>query len=286
LDKIKSRLNNLTNYERKMCNATFGGGIFINKTNTIICPIGPPGPAGSPGKAGLPGRDGMTGPRGPRGDKGQPGERGEQGKMGKAGKNGTCNCEIEKAIANKGSVFTHWGRSDCPQNTLRIYNGHVGGSHHNHIGGGSNFLCMPERPQYTRRADPYSNSNRAYIYPVEYEIYTGIFEIKLPHESMNYFKANCSVCNAKGRDSVLMIPGWTTCPSGWRKEYRGYLMAPKKDLHRAEYICVDAKPELSATAKGTSLKVGYLNFVDSNCDALSCGEYKKDLELPCVVCSL
>ena len=151
------------------------------------------------------------------------------------------------------------------------------------MGGGSNFLCMPERPKYTRNTDASVNRNRAFVYPVEYEIYTGIFETELPDRARNYFKANCSVCNARGRDSVVMIPGWTDCPSGWRKEYRGYLMAPKKDLHRAEYVCVDAKPELSA---GTGWKVGYLNFVDTYCAALNCGKYKKDLELSCVVCSL
>ena len=150
---------------------------------------------------------------------------------------------------------------------------------------------MPEKPEY-RKNDPNSNSNRAFIFPVEYEIYTGIFETKLPDKGINYYKANCSVCNAKGRDSVLMIPGWIRCPKGWRKEYRGYLMAPRTNLHRAEYICVDAEPELSPRTEGTTSRVGYLknvgylNFVDTNCDALDCGKYKKDLELSCVVCSL
>ena len=164
--------------------------------------------------------------------------------------------------------------------------GHIGGSHHNHRGGGSNFLCMPETPQYTKNTDSSVNSNRAYVYPVEYQIYTGIFETEFPHHGLTYFKTNCSVCNAKGRGSVLMIPGWTDCPRGWRKEYRGYLMAPMKDYHRAEYICVDAKPELSARPEGTSSRVGFLNFVDTNCEALNCGQYKKDLELSCVICSL
>lgn len=32
-----------------------------------------------------------------------------------AGNNGSCNCEADKALAVKGGVYTHWGRSDCPK---------------------------------------------------------------------------------------------------------------------------------------------------------------------------
>lgn len=162
--------------------------------------------------------------------------------------------------------------------------GRIGGSHHYHVGGGSNFLCMPEKPVYSKTTKADQNAYRAYIYPVEYEIYTGIFETELQYRGLNYFKSNCSLCNAKGKSSVAMIPGWTDCPKGWTKEYGGYLMAPGKEFYRAEYICVDAKPNLSAGQKGKN--VGYLNFVDTNCDALDCGKFKKDLEVSCVVCSL
>ena len=166
-----------------------------------------------------------------------------------------------------------------------FFSGYVGGSHHNHLGGGSNFLCMPENPEYHKNTDPFPSRNRALLYGVEYEIYSGIFDTKLASGSLNYYDAVCSVCKVHGRDSVLMIPGVIECPHGWTKEYRGYLMAPKKEFHRAEYICVDANPEFPSNTERTDQKAGYLNFVDTNCDALKCPPYRKDKELSCVVCS-
>lgn len=169
---------------------------------------------------------------------------------------------------------------------MYIFAGFIGGSHHNHLGGGSNFLCMPKFPAYSNKSDASPKQDRSFIYPVEYEIYSGIFETKITgRRSLSYYDAICAVCRVQGRGSVLMIPGLNTCPSGWTKEYSGYLMAPKKELHRAEYICVDEKPNLDAGTQGTNRKAGYLNFVDTNCDALKCPPYKKDLELSCVVCS-
>ena len=35
--------------------------------------------------------------------------------LSSAGNNGTCNCEADKALARKGGIYTHWGRSDCPK---------------------------------------------------------------------------------------------------------------------------------------------------------------------------
>lgn len=150
---------------------------------------------------------------------------------------------------------------------------------------------MPEAPRYETKSGTSGastngrNEARAYIYPVVYEIFSKIFDVPLPRNGVPFFKTNCSVCNAKGKDAVTMIPGWTSCPQGWHVEYKGYLMAPKEKIYRAEYICVDHKPELVAS-EGKNIKTGRLNFVDTSCDALNCWKYKKDLELPCIVCSL
>ena len=37
----------------------------------------------------------------------------------------------------------------------------------------------------------------------------------------------CALCQVYGRTSKIMIPCRYECPSGWRREYYGYLMAGK-----------------------------------------------------------
>lgn len=83
-----------------------------------------------------------------------------------------------------------------------------------------------------------------------------------------------------------MVPATTKCPTGWNREYQGFLMAQKRYLKRTEYICVDRKPDLSAATSKWD-KGGFLHFVETRCGALPCRSngYVEYRELPCAVCS-
>ena len=85
------------------------------------------------GRDGLPGRDGQQGPVGPRG------EVGPRGKDGSSGPH------------SGGATYVRWGNSPCPgvTGTELVYAGVAGGSHCNEKGGGSNYLCMPQDPEYS-----------------------------------------------------------------------------------------------------------------------------------------
>ena len=53
-----------------------------------------------------------------------------------------------------------------------------------------------------------------------------------------------SVCFVKSRGSMLMIPAQNDCPSGWTKEYHGYLMTAYYDHpNQKDYLCVDKDQE-------------------------------------------
>ena len=84
------------------------------------------------GRDGRDGRDGVPGPRGPQG------QRGEQGVAGPPGPR------------NGGVVYTRWGKTSCPNDTGTelVYAGRAGGSHQMSTGGGANYLCMPNDPDY------------------------------------------------------------------------------------------------------------------------------------------
>ena len=94
---------------------------------------------GMPGFPGFPGIPGMKGDAGLKGDKGMKGDAGLTGDKGDQGPTGP-------AINVGGVTYTRWGSTSCPS-TL-VYSGRAGGTHYDKRGGGSNYLCMPDDPEY------------------------------------------------------------------------------------------------------------------------------------------
>ena len=152
---------------------------------------------GRDGLPGLPDRDGE------QGIQGEPGRDGERGPIGPPGP------------TSGGVIYTRWGRTTCPttQGTQLVYAGRTGGTHYRHEGGGANYLCMPDDPQYV--LPHYSQGGAgAYIYGTEYRVSTS---------QVNH-NAPCAVCYVATRLVALMIPAKVDCPPSWTREYYGYLM--------------------------------------------------------------
>ena len=82
-----------------------------------------------------------------------------------------------------------------------------------------------------------------------------------------------------------MIPAKVTCPTGWTKEYEGWLMAQHYSHQASNYVCVDKEQEVlsggSADHNG-----GLLFIVEVVCGSLPCPPYHNGYELMCVVCTL
>ena len=94
----------------------------------------------------------------------------------------------------------------------------------------------------------------------------------------------CAVCLGTTRETVLMIPAKTSCPTSWTKEYDGYLMSNWKDWHRTMFVCVDREQELlPGTGANTNGALFYPTEVD--CTNLPCPPYNNEQELNCVVCT-
>jgi len=153
-------------------------------------------------------------------------------------------------------------------------------------GGGSNFLCLPQDPDW----DNFKNESRyvGYIAAVEYELV----------ESNNVFStsntggiplydnpAPCAVCYLDHRLTVLMIPAKTQCPDGWNKEYGGYLASEHshRNRKRSSYVCWDRAPEVADGKTGQNHAVIYP--VKAVCGSLPCSAYVNGRDLTCVVCS-
>nr|KAG5709396.1 hypothetical protein BaRGS_029245 [Batillaria attramentaria] len=149
----------------------------------------------------------------------------------------------------------------------------VGGGHYVHSGAGVNALCLPNDPVYD---DLDKTRHNAEIYGAEYE--------NQPRESHDK-DVVCAVCITSGRSVNVMFPGKNECPTGWRLEYTGHLMAGYHGHASAtEYLCMDSaeeyEPESSADHNG---KTFY--YVLSQCGSLNCPPYEQDKVLTCCVCS-
>ena len=157
----------------------------------------------------------------------------------------------------------------------------MGGDNYNHPGGGARYLCLPNNPKY----DKYKNGHQAagYVYGTEYKVndYNGDpFKRNLHNHD-----APCVVCFVKSRGSMLMMPARNDCPSGWIKEYHGYLMtAYHNHKHSSDFICVDGDPEYVLGSHAN--KNGALLYaVEGNCCSLPCPPYASGRELTCAVCN-
>ena len=223
-----------------------------------------------PGAAGPQGDKGESGdPGGPQGPRGLTGATGAQGSTGPAGPPGP---------RSGGVTYVRWGKSSCPNGvgTELIYAGRAAGTGWNSEGGASNYLCLPDTPQYTLSYTPGSQSYSE-IYGVEYEN---------PIRGAQNHNAPCAVCYASTRVAVFMLPARTSCPIGWTREYYGYLMSAHQggDHYRTTFECVD-KDQGSVPGSGPDTHGAVFYHVEANCNGIACPPYNNYKELNCAVCT-
>ncbi len=220
---------------------------------------------GRDGRDGHPGRDGRDGEQGPIGSRGLPGVSGPPGTPGAPGpKSG-------------GVVYTRWGKHTCRDGAVLVYAGIMAGTHHRSSGGGVNRLCLPNDPQYTL---PFINGVQNYspLLPIEYQLTIKNIGHDIP----------CAVCMVSTKNLVLMVPAKTSCPSGFTREYYGYIMAERvHEAHkRSMFECVDKDLDSVHGSQHLSYYGGLYGHVEAVCNALPCPPYNNYKELNCAVCTM
>lgn len=257
---------------------TDNDGDTVQTCPTLQLLHGKDGRDGTPGRDGRDGQPGVQGPIGQKGERGPPGgPQGPPGVPGLRGPTGLTSSAGPPGPSSGGVVYTRWGKSSCPSTTgtSLLYAGRVGGTYSGHSGGGANFLCMPLNPQYSTRYTT-GVQGYSYIYGAEYE---------RPIRGTRNDDATCAVCYVSTRETLLMIPARTSCPSSWTREYYGYLMsANREDSGRTAYICVDDVPESVSGSQGHT-DASHLYHVEATCNSMPCPPYVNYKELTCTVCT-
>ncbi len=253
-------------------------------------PLGDKGPTGDKGADGMKGPIGDAGPKGVLGDKGPQGSPGTQGPVGNKGATGKDGAEGppgppgKSGAAGQGGqgavVYTRWGLTTCPttEGTALVYAGRAAASGFGDNGGGANFICIPNKPQFKNASLP--------------DCFTEIggvqFQATLFGEKLEGGDSLCAVCLSTKRSVKLMIPAKSECPgSGWTMEYSGYLMTSlESDNNNAVFECIDEKSAVTSTST-TCGNAGF-NHVVFNVGGetgLPEASYKRQA-VTCVVCTI
>jgi len=102
-----------------------------------------------------------------------------------------------------------------------VYADRVGGS--GNKGGGGNPQCLPLNPKFYKIVS--GAQYNGYMYGAEYTNTNGLiadsYDTDVP----------CAVCYVPIRNDLYMIPAKYTYPSGWIREYFGYLMSEHYNHH-------------------------------------------------------
>ena len=167
----------------------------------------------------------------------------------------------------------------------------MAGHHHNYNGGGSNYLCLPEEPQWKNHSSVNTYAT-GLLYGVEYwfgEDQSSFFStVNTGGRQLPDNPVPCAVCYVSQRSASVMMPAKTSCPVGWTQEYGGYLMSEHSYTggevrHATSYICVDQAPEIASGAFDPGHT--WLVLVEVGCGGLPCSKYPNGWELVCIVCS-
>ena len=159
-----------------------------------------------------------------------------------------------------------------------MYEGITAGTSYTEGGGGANLLCLPHTPVYSSYRS--GTQDRARLGPVEFHSDAHLGTITWNDN------ARCAVCKTT-RSSTIMIPATTSCPSGWTREYYGYLMTSHngQNQHRGQFVCVDRFSRPLAGGRGHTPEAHDLWTVEAYCSVIPCPPYNDYKELTCAVCS-
>ena len=209
------------------------------------------------------------------------GYQGLKGTKGEKGSNVSTVVSVkgDNEERNGGTVYVRWGHDQCPSTAQLVYSGRAGGPHVNHAGGGSNPQCLPLDPNFLT---PISGSrDRAYMYGAEYETLTDSYSHIHRHHNTD---VPCAVCHVSNRTAVYVVPAKYTCPTGWTREYYGYLMAAHHRHPRFRFTCMDDAFKLVVGSSGNYDGLLFY-FIEGVCGSLPCPPYDQTSELSCAVCT-
>jgi len=191
------------------------------------------------------------------------------------------------------AIYTRWGRNVCGSTSKLLYNGYSANSFYTQSGGGGNYVCMHNTPQWGSGNLPGAQPNSGWIYGVEYEFNAG-YTNNAPFsygnnggQNLQDNDAPCAVCINPSATAQIMVPGRQDCPSSsMTLEYSGYLVSHYYGhAAKSEFVCLDTTPEVRPGGEANN-DGGLFYPVQVGCGSMSCPPYVQANEITCAVCTV
>lgn len=181
-----------------------------------------------------------------------------------------------------GSVFTNWGRNDCPTGSEELYEGFAFGSEYNDRGGGNNIICL----QAGGAGLPFSASERSLLQPLITVDWVGSFPPEIAKGSF----ISCAVCyNSNSNcyvktNNEIDISGNWLCDGSYSVAYEGYLGGSIRtvgsNLTSRDRSCIN-RDLISLSAPSTSRGIVQGTRIDEN---LGLTDFTDEHFIRCSVC--
>lgn len=113
-----------------------------------------------------------------------------------------------------GSVFTNWGRSDCPAGTDELYEGFSFGSEYTDRGGGNNNVCL----QAGGAGTSFTSTAHSLIQPLITVNWTPALPVDIAPGKF----IRCAVCYKNSASCYIKTGDWS-CDGSYSLVYEGYL---------------------------------------------------------------
>jgi len=148
--------------------------------------------------------------------------------------------EVTVTPESETTVFTVWGKRDCPNGQL-VYTGFMAGAHYNHGGSGANYICMTTSGAEAPSGYSDGNQDGGLLYGTEYQN-TGAIDAN--HDG----DAACAVCryNSHHKDVYVQWGRSSYCSNSHHDVYSGHSMGNHYTQHRSTRVCVHTSRETHA----------------------------------------
>jgi len=145
---------------------------------------------------------------------------------------------VTVTTASETTVFTVWGKKQCPSSAQLVYAGFMAAGHHDHGGSGANYVCLTTSNPNPPSGYSDGNQNGALLYGTEYQN-TGAIDHN--HDG----DAACAVCRylSEARDVYVQWGRSSSCSNSHPTLYQGYVMGNHYTQHRSAHVCVHTDRE-------------------------------------------
>ncbi|GIY91671.1 uncharacterized protein CEXT_742611 [Caerostris extrusa] len=196
------------------------------------------------------------------------------------------NISEKKMYGTGTGTYTRWGSKECPSSPMmfKLHTGYMASTTSRGIGGGSDYLCLPDNPEFSENQPDFGNKESTVVTGVKYGL---MDDHPFQEHNARIFPGKgipCALCHMTNRTLVHVFPAENECPDEWIYEYSGYLMAGTNIP--GTHICLNDPPvsyeELAEETQSHTLTIVHVSDKDGG---LPKPPYEKKAAIKCVVCS-